>query len=112
MVRQVGAKRCKLDYCRFGEEHQKPTFIWTNIESMIQRLTEDPSPYLCKDTPCKHGMGYHERLGRGGHTEPLPQGDRGGVEVLLTHKNRTGRGSARAHVDAWAGERAGVGSRS
>ena len=73
----VGAERVRIDFCKFGQEHQKPTQLWTNIESMIDELKDEhKNPYLCCHFPCKHGRGYHPKLGREGiavaEAEPFP----------------------------------------
>ena len=44
----------------------KPTYIWTNIESMIAELQGPKHDYICcSDHPCAFGSGHHQRLGRG-----------------------------------------------
>jgi hypothetical protein len=61
-----GGTRCELFYCKFGVEYPKPTYIWTNIESMIAELSGPKHRYICCDAhPCKLGPGQHERLGHG-----------------------------------------------
>ena len=63
----VGATRLLVHYCKFGMDYMKPTCIWSNLETLIAELTDDgsgPHSYICHaGNPCKHGLGYHSRLG-------------------------------------------------
>lgn len=62
----IGGIRLLLHYCKFGTEYMKPTYIWTNLESLINELRH-PHAYMCSLAfPCKHGYGYHARLGGDG----------------------------------------------
>ena len=65
-----GGTRCEINYCKFGVDYPKPTYIWTNIESMIAEIpnSDDGAKhcYICCDAhPCKLGPGHHKRLGHG-----------------------------------------------
>ena len=67
----LGGTRCELHYCKFGVHYQKPTLIWTNIESLIEALTADGKKHkhiCCDEHPCAFREQGHERLGRDGPT--------------------------------------------
>ncbi|KOO35982.1 hypothetical protein Ctob_010804 [Chrysochromulina tobinii] len=48
----IGATQVELTYCKFGMEYEKPTFFWTNIESLIKEL-ENGEKICSEETPCK-----------------------------------------------------------
>ena len=65
-----GGVRCEVHYCKFGMEIKKPTYLWTNIASIIDELsTENETrshPYLCcHGQYCHLGHGHHKQLGTG-----------------------------------------------
>ena len=59
----IGATQVELTYCKFGMEYEKPTFFWTNIESLIKEL-ENGEKICSEETPCKVGPACHKQLGR------------------------------------------------
>lgn len=64
-----GGKRCEVHYCKFGLPIHKPTYLWTNIPSVIADLPTDerrPHPWLCRaGNQCFLGEGNHKQLGTG-----------------------------------------------
>lgn len=59
----IGASRLQITYCKFGEKHCKPTFLWTNIDSIIDELDETRGPNR-KTCTAKHPCGnlHHEQI--------------------------------------------------
>ena len=62
----LGATRCLLSYCLFGEGYKKPTLLWTNSPHLIQRLG-DKKAYCGGQQLCtaKQRYGKHQKSIRG-----------------------------------------------